>query len=86
MSQASVISGSTVITCRSSVVKVKSRLEVARETRDDVFQHDFSPSSERISMGRMEMLRASLDNSHSEGVGEVHSWPGVGACYNRLQE
>merc|ERR1719348_2239183 len=30
-------------------------------------------------MGRMEMLRASLDNSHSEGVGEVHSWPGVGA-------
>ena len=63
-------------TCCSPVVKVKSRQDLARDSREDVSQHDFSVteiSSQSRSKGRMEMLRASLDSSHSEAVGDVHS-------------
>ena len=57
-------------------MKVKSREDLARDSREEVSQHDFSVSdisSLSRSMGRMDLFKASLDKSHSEAVGEAHS-------------
>ena len=57
------------------MVKVKSREDLARDSREEVSQHDLSvdETSPSISRGRMDRFRASFDNSHSDAVGEVHS-------------
>ena len=66
-------------------MKVKSRQDLARDSMEEVSQFVlFNNSSPRRSIGRMDTfldkLSSPIDLSHSDGVGEVHSWPGVGAC------
>ena len=67
-------------------MKVKSRQDLARDSKEEVSQAHvlFNNSSLRRSIGRMDTfldkLSSPIDLSHSDGVGEVHSWPGVGAC------
>ena len=66
-------------------MKVKSRQDLARDSMEEVSQFVlFNNSSLRRSIGRMDTfldkLSSPIDLSHSDGVGEVHSWPGVGAC------
>ena len=65
-------------------MKVKSRQDLARDSMEEVSQLVlFNDSSLRRSIGRMDTfldkLSSPIDLSHSDGVGEVHSWPGVGA-------
>ena len=65
-------------------MKVKSRQDLARDSMEEVSQFVlFNNSSLRRSIGRMDTfldkLSSPIDLSHSDGVGEVHSWPGVGA-------
>ena len=67
-------------------MKVKSRQDLARDSMEEVSQSClvlFNNSSLRRSIGRMDTfldkLSSPIDLSHSDGVGEVHSWPGVGA-------